>query len=102
MKMNPDGLWYFSTEMPGDESQVGWGDDPEAHIHYDVICSGCAANQAFNGPDYQYWSKFYPEDVCTLKKCGVPGPAHQASGKFQYGGATVYKYDFVLPTTGKA
>jgi hypothetical protein len=100
MKMQPDGLYHFSTEMPGDESVIGWGADPMPHIHYDVICNGCAANPAFAGGRYHWWSKFYPEGLCTLAACGKPSEVHQAT-KHTVGSQTVYKYDFIFPE-GKA
>ena len=38
MNIGGDGIYYFKTELAGDESKVGWGSDPEPHIHYDLIC----------------------------------------------------------------
>ena len=33
-----NGVYYFKTELAGDETKVGWGSDPEPHIHYHLIC----------------------------------------------------------------
>lgn len=68
--MQPNGLYHFITEMPGDESLNGWGPDPEPHIHFDIECSGCAAHGVVDG-EYKYWNKFYPEDLCTMDGCGT-------------------------------
>jgi hypothetical protein len=71
------------------------------HIHYDVVCSGCSGDSAdplFDGGTYRWWSKFYPEDICTLSACGAPGPFHQAKNLGKFNGQTVYKYDFTIPT----
>lgn len=38
MNIGGDGIYYFKTELAGDESKNGWGGDPEPHIHYDLIC----------------------------------------------------------------
>jgi hypothetical protein len=69
MKIQPDGLYYFVTEMPGDESVHDWGPDPEAHIHWDVICTGCAGHSVVTG-DYNFFNKFYPEALCLVDGCG--------------------------------
>lgn len=71
MAIQPHGLYYFKTIIPGDEVAAGWGRDPAAHIHYDVVCSGCAPNDAFSGESYEWWGKMYLEDVCTdAEACG--------------------------------
>ena len=49
MDVGGDGLYYFKTEIPGDEYSSGWGPDYQPHIHYDIHCSGCANNVAFDG-----------------------------------------------------
>lgn len=71
MAIQPDGLYYFETEMPGDESANGWGPDPEPHIHFDIVCTGCAGDHPVVAGDYQYWNKFYPETLCTIAGCGT-------------------------------
>lgn len=74
--------------------------DPEPHMHYDVMCSGCSAASAepiFDGGAFRWWSKFYPEDICTLAACGSPGKVHQAENLGVFDGQTLYKYDFVIP-----
>jgi hypothetical protein len=96
MAIGGDGIWWFYTELPGDESQVGWGPDPQPHVKYDIECNECADSEAFTGGIYKFWSKFYPEALCTLEVCGYPTADHQAS-KLNVEGQTVYKYDFVLP-----
>lgn len=68
--------------------------DPEPHVHYDVICTGCSAasEDIFDGGAYRWWSKYYPEGVCTLAACGAPGEVHQATNLGALNGQTVYKY----------
>lgn len=103
MALHPHGLYYFKTVIPGNEVSVGWGEDPAPHIHYDVICSGCAANAAFSGGSYEWWGKVYPEELCTVDACGMengkPGSVHQAQEKQTVNSQVVYKYDFVFPRT---
>eukprot|EP00892_Ulva_mutabilis_P005403 jgi/Ulvmu1/3234/UM150_0003.1 len=104
MEIEGDGLWWFITEMPGDESIVGWGPDPAPHIHYDIRCTGCAATAAYTTSQYQYWSKFYAEEVCTDERCGDVVPAEHLSAKLPGAGPdniTVFQYDFVLPPDSK-
>lgn len=102
MEIAGDGSWWFETEMPGDESKVGWGPDPAPHIHYDVRCSGCQASSAFSGKRYQYWSKFYAEEICVHERCGnVNKQEHLSQRTKGPDGETVYKYNFVLPAQGK-
>ena len=71
MKIQPNGLYHFITEMPGDESLNDWGPDPEPHIHFDIECTGCAAGHGVVDGDYKYWNKFYPEGLCTIDGCGT-------------------------------
>ena len=92
MNIQSDSLYWFKAEMPGDESKVGWGPDPEPHIHYQLKCSGCASSDALAGSDLLYFNKFYPKRVCKLDKCGSPGAAHQAE-LLEDG---VYRYDLVI------
>ena len=102
MVIDGDGLWWFTTEMPGDESLVGWGPDPAPHIHYDIRCLGCEANDAFPGTKYQYWSKFYAREICTLEQCtGVNEAEHMSVEMEGPDGETVFKYNFVLPPEGR-
>lgn len=102
MTIEGDGLYWFSTEMPGDESLVGWGPDPAPHIHYDFRCAGCADTDAFEGNQYQYWSKFYAREICTLEPCGsVNEEEHMSVEKTGPAGETVFHYNFVLPTESK-
>ena len=91
-----DGLFWFKTEMPGDESKVGWGPDPMPHIHYQVQCGKCKKSKAFKGTSKKVANKFYPKGLCTLAKCGKgkkkPTGAHKAKSL----GGGVYKYDIVV------
>lgn len=96
MAIQPDGLYYFETEMPGDESLNGWGPDPKPHIHFDIQCTGCSGDHPAVGGDYHYWNKLYPEELCLKNACGNQGPVHQAT-VLAAGGKTVYKYDMILP-----
>lgn len=98
-----DGLFYFKTEIPGSELSAEWGPDPEPHIHYDMVCTGCAQNEFFTG-EYRYWNKFYPEDPCDLKSCWgnnkihlAPGPEHQAQKSEVVKGELRYTYHMTLP-----
>jgi hypothetical protein len=93
MVIGGDGMYYFKTEMPGNESENGWGPDPMAHIHYDILCKGCAESSAFKGDSYEWYCKFYPEGVCTEKACGAAGPPHKAVKV----GTGMYHYDMVMP-----
>lgn len=92
MPIGADGVYYFNTEMPGDESVVGWGQDPEAHIHYHLKCSGCA------GSNPEFYNKFYPNKLCTLSACAKgsvkPGKQHQAEKSDKFG--ETYKYNIIL------
>jgi protocatechuate 3,4-dioxygenase beta subunit len=100
MALHPHGLYYFKTVMPGNEVEVGWGEDPKPHFHYDVVCNGCASNDAFSNGSYNWWGKVYPEELCTDEAaCGKPGSVHQvqSQNKVNVNGQKVYKYDFVLP-----
>eukprot|EP00892_Ulva_mutabilis_P009426 jgi/Ulvmu1/6856/UM031_0061.1 len=102
MVIDGSGLWWFTTEMPGDESKVGWGPDPAPHIHYDIRCSGCGDTDAFSGNQYQYWSKFYALEVCTLDPCGAVNEAEHMSEEITGPeGETVFRYNFVLPPDSK-
>ena len=102
MEIEGDGLWWFTTEMPGDESIVGWGPDPAPHIHYDIRCNGCAATAAYDTTRYQYWSKFYAEEICTVERCGnVNAAEHLSTTTTGPGGVTLFQYDFVLPADSK-
>eukprot|EP00892_Ulva_mutabilis_P005407 jgi/Ulvmu1/3238/UM150_0011.1 len=102
MEIEGDGKWWFTTEVPGDESKVGWGPDPAPHIHYDIRCSGCAATSAYDTSKYQYWSKFYAERICTHEKCGDVDAADHLSTKTKGpGGVTLFKYNFELPAKSK-
>ena len=35
---NTGANYIFQTEVPGDESQAGWGPDDAPHFHYDIRC----------------------------------------------------------------
>lgn len=70
MQIQPNGVYYFETEMPGDESKNGWGPDPKPHIHFDLLCTGCAPGHAVVDGEYHYWNKFYPEELCLKTNCG--------------------------------
>lgn len=96
MDIEADGFYYFETEMPGDESVLGWGADPEAHIHYDFVCKGCAPSKAFDGTEYTYWGKFYQEQLCTHENCGNTMDMHKSSKKTIINNQVAYKFDFVL------
>ena len=97
-----DYLWWLETELPGDESEVGWGPDPAPHIHYDVRCDKCKQNDAFPGTKYQYWSKFYAEEICEVPQCGSVNKQEHLSQRTEGpDGETVYRYNFVLPPQGK-
>ena len=78
--------------------------DPEPHIHYDVMCSGCApasTEGVFTG-EYRWYSKFYTETICKLGECGdTSKAAHLADSLGVIDGRQVYKYDFVIPYGGK-
>lgn len=92
MSIGGDGLYWFKTEMPGDESKVGWGPDPMPHIHYSIECKGCKKSKAFKGTSKVVANKVYPKGLCKIKRCGNPGGAHKAKSL----GKGVYKYDIVL------
>jgi hypothetical protein len=85
------GAYSYVTEMPGDETKVGWGADNKAHIHFDIICSGCSGSA-----DKRFINKFYLGGVCTLPGCKkpgmVPGPTNQA----KKGSNGKYTYDVVI------
>lgn len=74
--------------------------DPEPHIHYDIMCNGCSAattGEIFNG-EYRYYNKFYPEGICQLAACGpVKKEIHQSDKIGQVDGKEAYKYHFVIP-----
>ena len=53
-----DGVFFFKTEIPGSEKSAQWGPDPEPHIHYDLICKDCEANDFFTG-EYRCSSLFH-------------------------------------------
>lgn len=102
MAIEGDGLWWFSTEIPGDESRVGWGPDPAPHIHYDVRCNDCAPTGAYDASRYQYWSKFYAREICMIEECGdVVAAEHLSTETTGPGGVTLFQYDFVLPAASK-
>lgn len=102
MSIGGDGKWWFKTEIPGDESKVGWGPDPAPHIHYDIRCSGCASTKAYDTSKYQYWSKFYARKICKLEQCGdVSVKEHMAKETKGPGGVTVFKYNLELPSKSK-
>jgi hypothetical protein len=90
MDVGGDGLYWFKTEMPGDESAAGWGADNKPHIHYHLTCDQCDTD-LFSGK-FEYWNKFYPMDVCTLDACAPAGTAHHAE-KLRDG---VYLYHMVI------
>lgn len=102
MVIGGDGLWWVKTEMPGDESLVGWGPDPAPHIHYDIRCTDCAPTEAYDTSRYQYWSKFYAREICTVEQCGtVNAEEHLSKELTGPGGDTLFQYDFVLPAKSK-
>jgi hypothetical protein len=96
MDIGADGVYWFKTEMPGDESVSGWGKDNKPHMHFDIICDGCAASKAFDG-HFQYWNKFYPLEICTVDGCGDASADNQAT----LVSPGVYKYDIVIFGDGK-
>jgi hypothetical protein len=49
LEIGGDGVFFFKTEIPGSELSAGWGPDPMPHIHYDILCSNCTANEYFSG-----------------------------------------------------
>ena len=105
MKIQPNGLYHFITEMPGNEEINGWGPDPEPHIHFDVMCTGCAGDHGVVDGEYKYWNKFYPEGICELISCYggetmlalEAGPEHKAQKKEVVDGELRYKYDMAIP-----
>ena len=74
--------------------------DPEPHIHYDIMCSGCSAattGDVFEG-EFRYYNKFYPEGICQLAACGpVKKEIHQSDKLGKVAGKEAYKYHFVIP-----
>jgi hypothetical protein len=62
-----DGVYRVDTEMPGKETIVGWGDDPEPHIHVHIKCAECAG-----GATFEWYNKWYLTTLCTVNKCGSP------------------------------
>lgn len=88
MDIGGDGVFWFYTELPGDETEVGWGRDPMPHIHFELVCGGCADG----GDDFEFVNKFYLEGLCKEAACGDTLPAHQAAEVT----AGVYKYDIVV------
>ena len=102
MAIEGDGLWWFTTEMPGDESLVGWGPDSAPHIHWDIRCDGCAATEAYDTSRYQHWSKFYAREICMVDRCGAVDPeVHLSTETVAPSGMTLFQYDFVLPARSK-
>lgn len=49
MLLPPDGLYYFETEMPGDESVVGWG-----AVRFYVLSSASTSIPSENVTIHQY------------------------------------------------
>jgi hypothetical protein len=38
LKIGGDGVYYFDTELAGNEAVAGWGPDPKPHIHFELDC----------------------------------------------------------------
>lgn len=101
MDIQSTGLYYFKTVIPGPETDSGWGEDPEPHFAYDIVCSGCVTDEFADG-SYAWWGKVYPEGLCTdVNACGNPGTVHQVQEKSIVNGEVIYTYDFVLPKTAR-
>ena len=70
MNIGADGLWYFRSEVPGNETSAGWGADGFPHIHYDLLCRECEAGDVLdegNKDWYRFKNKFYAGEVCATQ-----------------------------------
>lgn len=60
-------------------------------------CSGCDASKGVKKASFEYWNKFYTNNVCKLNACGNAGNTHKAQ-KTTFQGTETYKYHMVLPS----